>query len=45
MFEEEDCALAPESVPEFLPFIRQNPRNNLKLRPKYTRLGCLMHNA
>jgi hypothetical protein len=32
MFEEEDFALAPESVPEFLPFIRQNPRSNLKLR-------------
>jgi hypothetical protein len=33
MLEEEDFALDLESVPEFLPFIRQNPRNNLKLRP------------
>jgi len=31
VLEEEDFALAFESVPEFLPFIRQNPRNNLKL--------------
>jgi hypothetical protein len=38
MLEEEDCALAPEAVPEFLPFIRQNPRNKLRLRPMYTRL-------
>jgi len=44
MLEEEDFALAPESVPEFLPFIRQNPRNNMKLSPMHTRLGCLMHN-
>jgi hypothetical protein len=34
MLKEEDFALDFESVPEFLPFIRQNPRNNLKLRPK-----------